>query len=91
MNIEYETHFVYCLSCDKKIFYIGITDNPITRFSAHKRRFGKYKNFELNIMGIFEHKHQSLKFEKIMIEKFSILYDLKNSQRHYLIKVKRTR
>lgn len=60
--------FVYLLLCDKKDFYVGITDNLIRRILQHQHKFSKatkeYKSIKLVYCEQYTNAHEAALREK---------------------------
>lgn len=63
-----ETWFVYLLLCDKKTFYVGITNNIENRLTQHNNKKSKHTKKFLNIQLVYCEEYKT-KNESILREK----------------------
>jgi len=67
--------YVYILECDKRIYYVGLTDDIERRINQHKKRQSFYTKQFSNIELVYKEKHRSRKDaekREVQLKKWSV-------------------
>jgi len=68
--------YVYILECDKRIYYVGLTDNIERRIGQHEKKQSFYTKQFSNIELVYKEKHVSRKNaekREVQLKKWSVV------------------